>query len=291
VRILVTGAAGMVGSDLVLAADAVGVDAVAVTREGLDLTDEGAAAALVAEVRPDVVVNCAAFTAVDRCESEPRLAHEVNEHGARRLARACASVGSRLVHLSTDYVFDGRLDRPYREDDEPNPQSVYGRSKLAGERAVAEVLGDAATVVRTSWVCGEHGGNMVATVLRLADRLPPGEQLAFVDDQRGHPTFAADLAPALLALAAESPGGIVHLTNAGVVSWYGFVRHVLAATGRSPAEVDAMVRPITTADLDPPRPAPRPANSVLANRRWTELGHEPLRHFSEPLAELVRRLR
>ncbi len=197
--------------------------------------------------------------------------------------RPCRRVGAHLVHVSTDYVFDGTLDRPYREDDATNPQSVYGRSKLAGERAAAEVLGDAVTIVRTSWVCGEHGNNMVKLVRRLA---ATGNPMSFVDDQRGCPTFTADLAPALRSLAIERPGGIFHLTNAGSVSWYEFVREILTASGHDPE----MVSPISTAELDPPRPAPRPANSVLDNARWLAEGRAPLRDFRAPLAELVARL-
>jgi len=167
-------------------------------------------------------------------------------------------------------VFDGTKAGPYDEDDEPSPLSVYGRTKLAGEVAV----GPGATVARTSWVCGEHGPNMVRTVLR------------FVDDQVGRPTFTSDLAPMLLRLAEDRPGGVVHTTNQGAASWFEFVRAVVVAAGQDP---DRVV-PITTADLQPPPAAPRPANSVLGDRVWRALGHAPARHFSEPLGELVDRL-
>ena len=278
-NVLVTGAAGQLGRDVVLAAPT-GTDVRGVDRSELDISDNASVDRLVAEIRPDVVINCAAFTAVDRCETEVEAAHDVNEHGVGYLAAACARIGAHLVHVSTDYVFDGRLDRPYREDDATNPESVYGRSKLAGERAAFEALGDEATVVRTSWVSGEHGANMVKLVLHLADGDVP---MAFVDDQRGCPTFTADLALAIWALAAQRPGGIVHVTNAGAVSWFEFVREVLAASGHDPDRV----RPIATSELDPPRPAPRPANSVLDDVRWRDLGHAPMRDFREPLAELV----
>jgi dTDP-4-dehydrorhamnose reductase len=283
VRALVTGAAGQLGTDVVDHLSAAGDEVTAVDRAQLDIAVGEDVDRLVAEVRPDVVINCAAFTAVDRCESEVELAHAVNEHGVRSLAQACGRVGAHLVHLSTDYVFDGRLDRPYREDDATNPQSVYGRSKLAGERAASEVLGDAATIVRTSWVCGEHGNNMVKLVRRLA---ATGNPMSFVDDQRGCPTFTADLAPGLRSLALDRSGGIFHLTNAGPVSWFEFVREILTVSGHDPE----MVTPISTSELDPPRPAPRPANSVLANARWIAEGRTPLRDFRTPLAELVRRL-
>ena len=191
------------------------------------------------------------------------------------------------MHLSTDYVFDGTLDRPYCEWDLTAPASVYGQSKLAGE-VEAAALGTDATVVRTSWVCGEHGSNILATVLRLApERDGQVGALAFVDDQRGHPTFTADLAPLLRRLALDRRSGVIHATNQGAVSWYEFVGEVLAAAGYD----REMVRPITTAELDPPRPAPRPANSVLDNAVLRAAGVPLLRDFREPLAELVAALR
>jgi dTDP-4-dehydrorhamnose reductase len=282
-KVIVTGAAGQLGTDAVQTFDAAGHEVVGFDRQGLDLTDSMAVTKALTDVGPDVVVNCAAFTAVDRCETEAELAHEVNEHGVRRLAEACVAVQAHLVHVSTDYVFDGALDRPYREDDVTNPASVYGRSKLAGERAALDALGDDATIVRTSWVCGEHGNNMVTLVRRLG---AAGKPMAFVDDQRGCPTFTGDLAVAIEQLAAERRGGVFHLTNSGPVSWYEFVREILSASGYDPA----MVGPISTAELDPPRPAPRPANSVLENAAWLAQGHIALRDFREPLAELIERL-
>jgi dTDP-4-dehydrorhamnose reductase len=281
--ILVTGAAGQLGVDMVQACSAGGHGVVGYDRSVLDLTDPAAASTVIPESGATVVINCAAYTAVDACETEVERAHAVNEHGVRRLAQACAEAGAHLVHVSTDYVFDGTLDRPYREDDPTNPKSVYGASKLAGERAALDVLGDGVTIVRTAWVCGEHGNNMVKLVRRLA---ATGNPMAFVDDQRGSPTFTADLAPALLRLAVDRSPGLFHITNSGAVSWYEFVREILSASGHDPS----IVSPISTADLDPPRPAPRPMNSVLDNTRWAELGHPPLRNFREPLAELVQRL-
>jgi dTDP-4-dehydrorhamnose reductase len=283
VNVVVTGAAGQLGTDMVLHLRAAGDEVTGVDRDALDITDNAAVSRLVATARPDVVINCAAFTAVDRCETEIETAHAVNEHGVRFLAQACAAANAHLVHVSTDYVFDGRLDRPYREDDSTNPQSVYGRSKLAGEHAALDTLGAGVTIARTSWVCGEHGNNMVKLVRRLAAENSP---MSFVDDQRGCPSFTADLAPALRVLAAERPGDIVHVTNSGAVTWYEFVREILAASGDDPDRV----RSISTDELDPPRPAPRPANSVLDNARWCSLGHDPLRDFRDPLAELVARL-
>jgi dTDP-4-dehydrorhamnose reductase len=281
--ILVTGAAGQLGHDVVIAAESANRHVVGLDRMRLDLSDEAATEEAVASLRPRAVINCAAYTAVDDCETNEEHAYLVNERGVRNLAAACASVGAHLVHVSTDYVFDGDLDRPYSEQDAPNPQSVYGRSKLAGEVAAADVLGDGLTIVRTSWVCGEHGNNMVKLVRRLASA---GAPMAFVDDQRGRPTFTTDLAPALVQLAEERPAGVFHLTNAGAVSWYEFVGDILEASGFD----RSMVSAIATKDLDPPRPAPRPTNSELANDRWLATGRAALRDYREPLAELIRRL-
>lgn len=278
-RILVTGAAGQLGHDLVATCVASGDDVHAVDRSALDVGDRDRVASVVADVVPDVVVNCAAWTAVDACESDPERAMRDNGDAVRWLREACDAAGAHLVQISTDYVFDGTSDRPYVETDKTNPQSVYGRSKRAGELAA----GDGSTVVRTSWVCGAAGGNMVKTVLRVsAER----DTLSFVDDQRGCPTFTADLAPLVRHLAAERRPGIFHATNQGAVSWYEFVRDVVAAAGRDPD----MVHPISTADLDPPRPAPRPANSVLDNAALRDAGIPLLRPYHEPLAELVAQL-
>lgn len=280
-KLLVTGAGGQLGVDVVRHAASVGDDVTALDRAALDITDLVAVREVMEAVRPDAVVNCAAYTAVDACETNQSTAFAVNADAVGLLSAASELVGAHLVHVSTDYVFDGTLHRPYREDDSPNPQSVYGSSKLAGEHAA----GPDAAIARTSWVCGEHGNNMVKLVLRLA--ADPDQQLAFVDDQVGCPTFTADLAPALRRLAVDRRTGVHHLTNQGPVSWYEFVREVLAVAGHDPDRV----RPIATSELDPPRPAPRPANSVLDNAVWRAAGLPMLRDFREPLAEVVERLR
>jgi len=215
-------------------------------------------------------------TAVDACETNIDIATAVNATAVGVLSEACNGAGAHLVHISTDYVFDGTLDRPYREDDDTNPQSVYGKTKLAGEVAA----GPGAATARTSWVCGAHGNNMVKLVLRLANG---DTDMAFVDDQRGCPTFTADLAPALRRLALDRRTGVHHVTNQRAVSWYQFVREILEAAGHDPGRV----RRISTTDLDPPRPAPRPANSVLDNAVWREAGLPMLRDFGDPLAELI----
>jgi len=282
VRVLVTGAGGQLGTDVRLTCAAAGDDVVAPDRRALDVTSRDDVHAAISSLAPDVVVNCAAWTAVDACESDPDRALAHNGLAVRWLAEACDRAGAHLVHLSTDYVFDGTLDRPYHEWDEPGPVSVYGMTKLIGERE-ALALGAGAAVVRTSWVCGEHGPNMVRTVMRLAAEHP---ELAFVADQVGHPTFTADLAPVLRRVALERRSGLHHLTNQTPCSWFTFAQLVVELTGRDPA----MVRPIRTEELQPPRPAPRPANSVLDNAVARMSGLGTMRDFREPLAELVGRL-
>lgn len=273
---MITGAAGQLGTDLVRAAHARGDEVIAVDRQRLDITDRDAVAALVASEQPESIVNCAAWTAVDDCESDPERAQLVNATAVEYLVAAAESVGAHVLQVSTDYVFDGSKTGGYSEGDAPNPQSVYGASKLRGEQVAADH-----TIARISWVCGEHGNNMVKTILRLASE---HERLSFVDDQRGHPCFTADLAPKLLDLAAARPGGVFHVTNQGEVSWFEFAQEVLRASGADPERVS----PIATADLQPARPAPRPANSVLANDRLVAEGFGPLlRDFRAPLAELV----
>lgn len=278
-RILVTGARGQLGTDLAAHCIELGDDVIAADRDRLDVGDRSAVHGAVSTLRPDLVVNAAAWTAVDACEGDADRAHRVNALGPRWLREACAEVGAHLVQISTDYVFDGTLDRPYREWDAPNPQSVYGASKHAGEREA----GDAATIIRTSWVCGAHGHNMVKTVLRLVEGDTP---LTFVDDQRGCPTFTADLAVMVRRLAVERRSGLHHVTNQGDASWFEFVREIVSLAGGDPERV----RPITTDELEPPRPAPRPANSVLDNTALRLAEIPLLRHHREPLRELVHEL-
>jgi len=250
-RLLVTGAAGMLGHDVTAAAARAGHDVTPLARRELDVTDGAAARAAVAAARPDAIVNCAAWTDVDGAEADEDAATAVNGAGAGNVAAAAA--GAFVVQVSTDYVFDGRASAPYRESAPTNPQSAYGRSKLAGELAVARAAPDAHAIVRTSWLFGEHGGNFVATMLRLASER---DALTVVDDQVGCPTFTGHLAIALDAIAEQRLGGIRHVAGSGSCSWHDLAAAAFAATG---AQVElARGR---TADLD--RPAPRPAYSVL----------------------------
>lgn len=285
-RWLVTGAGGMLGRDLtgVLEA-AAGQQVTAAARDRLDITDADAVGAAVAG--HDVVVNAAAWTDVDRAESEERAATRVNGDGPRVLAEACAKSGAVLLQVSTDYVFPGDVSRPYPEDAPTGPVNAYGRGKLAGERAVLELLPERGLVVRTAWLYGAHGRNFVSTMLDLAARR---ETVAVVDDQFGQPTWSRALAVRLAELGAaaaggRAPGGVYHGTAAGRVSWYGLARAAFELSGLDPARV----RP-TTSDRFP-RPAPRPSYSVLGHDRWSRAELGPMSPWREQLADALPVLR
>jgi len=280
VKILVTGAAGQLGRELVDVATGAGHDVFAASRAELDVTKPEVVRAVVLREQPAVIVHAAAWTAVDACESDREKAMLHNGAATRFVVDAAREVGARVIYISTDYVFDGTKPTPYVEADVPNPQSVYGVSKLTGEQAVDTSID---SVVRISWVCGFHGVNMVKTILRIAAQQ---DTLTFVDDQVGCPTFADDAAAMITRLATEARPGIWHVTNQGAVSWYEFTREVLRAAGHDPARV----KPVRTRDLVPARPAPRPANSVLDNAALRTAGISLLDDFRVPLARLVSRL-
>jgi dTDP-4-dehydrorhamnose reductase len=280
VRIVVTGCNGQLGTEVMELLEAAGNhEVLGLDLPDHDLTDRDHVLGLLTSNQPDAVIHGAAFTAVDACEEQVDTAYRVNCAATRFVADGARRVGAHVVYVSTDYVFDGTKADPYVEWDTPNPQSVYGRTKLGGEMEIDPAW----SVARTSWVCGYHGNNMVKTLLRLADE---HDTVSFVDDQVGHPTFAGDLARMVVKLAVERVPGVFHTTNQGEVSWYEFAREVFAAAGHDPQRV----RPISTAELQPPRPAPRPANSVLDNMAWRMHGFEESRDFREPLAEVVGRL-
>ena len=252
-KVLITGAGGMLGQDVRRVGELTGHEVVALDRAALDATDAAAVEAAFAEHRPDTAINCVAWTDVDGAETAEADALRLNADAARNVATAAAQVGASVVLPSTDYVFDGTGDRPYVESDPTNPQSAYGRTKLTGEQATA-AANPRHFVVRTSWLFGVGGGNFVETMLGLADR---GE-LRVVDDQVGSPTYTPHLADGLLRLAATGDHGVRHMSGDGHCSWYEFARAIFEGAG-----VDCAVTPVTTAEF--PRPAPRPAYSVLAS--------------------------
>ncbi|HUR13912.1 MAG TPA: dTDP-4-dehydrorhamnose reductase [Mycobacteriales bacterium] len=285
--LLVTGAGGQLGQALLgrahRAADvafARGLD-----RAALDLTDPFSVRDVVAEwvrvVRSDssahrlVVVNCAAYTAVDAAETEEDAAYAANAAGPAVLATACAELDVRLVHVSTDYVFAGDATSPYEVEHPTGPRTAYGRTKLAGEQAVLSLHPSGSQVVRTAWVYGGAGANFVRTMAALERSR---DTISVVDDQVGSPTWTGDLADGLLALCrSDAPAGTYHATNAGAVSWCGFARAVFEELGADPARV----LPTDTASF--PRPAPRPAYSVLSGSAWVAAGLPPLRGWREAL--------
>ena len=249
----------MLGVDVKTAALAAGHEVAALKRADLDISDLAAVEAAVADVAPEIVINCAAYTKVDDAEADGRdAAHLINGVAPGYLAGAAAMAGAWIVHVSTDYVFDGtKTTGPYLESDATAPQSVYGASKLEGELAVAQAAPLSHTIVRSSWLFGNHGSCFPATMLKLASTR---DSLSVVNDQRGCPTFTPDLAMALLAVASQQLLGVVHVAAAGDCSWYEFARETITRAG-----LGAVVSPCSTAEF--PRPAPRPAYSVLRSGR------------------------
>jgi dTDP-glucose 4,6-dehydratase len=278
-RWLVTGAGGQLGRELVRALD--GEHVVALTSSQLDIRDRAAVNDAVRGSNADVVVNAAAWTDVDGAESDEAGAFAVNADGAAHVADACAAAGATIVHISTDYVFDGSATTPYAEDEPTNPVSAYGRSKAAGEQAVL-ASGASAYVVRTAWLYGAGGHNFVRTMARLARA--SDDPVNVVDDQVGAPTWTAALATAVIELAATRPiSGVCHATCAGRTSWFGFAQTIFAAVG---ADV-RRVHPIPTSSF--PRPARRPAFSVLSGNAWVRAGLTPLPSWDDAFASAVTR--
>jgi dTDP-4-dehydrorhamnose reductase len=266
----------MLGTDLAAALASRGEAVTGMDRAGLDVTDSASVTDAITRHRPDVVVNCAAWTAVDDAEASEELAFAVNADGAARLAAGCAVAGARMVQVSTDYVFAGvdlgrsagDVGRPYAEDDVPAPRTAYGRTKLAGERAVLDRLPGSGFIVRTAWLYGAYGGNFVRTMIKLEDQRPTVD---VVDDQHGQPTWTADVASQIIALiGADAPPGIYHATSSGQTTWFGLAREIFGLLGADPARV----RPVPSSTLS--RPAPRPAYSVLGHGAWARMGVPPI---------------
>jgi dTDP-4-dehydrorhamnose reductase len=276
-RLLVTGANGMLGTALVdaLARDPARPTVLPYGRDRLDLRYPGGVHDAVLREKPDVVVNCAGYTAVDDAETCEIDALAVNGNGVRALATACADAGARLFHISTDYVFDGTASAPYAESAPTGPVNAYGRSKLAGERAVLEVLPETGYVVRTAWLYGATGRNFVRAMIFLERTR---DTVDVVDDQLGQPTWTADLATQIARLAsAGAAPGVYHGTSSGQATWYELAREVFTLLGADPGRV----RPTKAADF--PRPAARPGYSVLGHDRWAATGLPPIRHWRDAL--------
>jgi dTDP-4-dehydrorhamnose reductase len=285
-RVLVTGAAGQLGRELCLLLKEEGIDTIALTRRELDLSGPAdAIGAMIAGHQADWVVNCAAYTQVDKAESEPELAHAVNAVAAGAIARAVQGYGGRMLQVSTDFVFSGDQAVPYREEDAVKPLGVYGASKLAGEQAVREALPEA-LIVRTAWVYGAHGHNFVRTILRLAGER---EELRVVDDQVGTPSWTRDIATTMLALMRQDASGTFHFTNEGVASWYDFALAVVEEAAATGHELRLRrLLPIPTRDY--PTPARRPAYSVLSKEKIRPLLPVPIPHWRGSLRAMLRGL-
>jgi dTDP-4-dehydrorhamnose reductase len=282
--ILVTGGAGMLGRAVSRAAKQRGVVLVGLDRSTLDITDFARVHKAIRETRPRVVLNLAAYTAVDRAEREADRALAVNKVGAANVATASAEFGARMMHVSTDYVFDGRAHRPYRPTDTANPINVYGRTKFLGEEAIRGQLEDH-LIVRTSWLFAPWGNNFVRTIAQhsRADR-----PLRVVADQRGRPTSAVDLAEVLLDLAESDAQGTLHFANAGATTWHGFAEAVVGMLGDLRSSVKQQIIPISTAEF--PTAAPRPAYSVLDTDSFSAATGIVPRSWSVALSETLAEL-
>jgi dTDP-4-dehydrorhamnose reductase len=266
-RWLVTGSAGMLGRDLMACLRGRQVTVLGLRRAELDVTDARHVLAVIRDYNPDIVVNCAGWTAVDAAETDEACARAANGAGAGHIASACAETGALMAHISTDYVFDGLAREPYAEDADPAPRTAYGRSKLAGERAVRALLPDRGLIVRTSWLYGGQGPSFVHTMIGLA---ATSRAVDVVADQRGQPTWTLDVADQVVALAVAGRLGIYHATSSGDATWFELAREVFALAGADPDRV----RPVSSEAF--PRPAPRPAYSVLGHDRHRAIGLQPI---------------
>jgi dTDP-4-dehydrorhamnose reductase len=277
-KVLIIGAGGMLGRDLQpilsLRHEVIGMDL-----HDLDITRSGQTGETIASLRPDLVINLAAVTDVDGCESQKERAFSVNARGALHVAQGCAASGARLIHLSTDYVFDGTLPVPYTEETLPHPLNVYGESKLLGERGVQEA-GENYLILRTSWLYGRHGKNFVDTILRLSSQQ---QEIRVVNDQRGSPTYTRDLSRAIELLVGREERGILHVTNSGSCTWFEFAGKILAM--KSPGDPPVRLLPISSAELG--RPAKRPANSVLDCSKFERIAGWKMRSWEESLREYL----
>jgi dTDP-4-dehydrorhamnose reductase len=283
VKVLITGANGQVGWELQRTAPA-DIEIIALTRTQLDITQAGLVNALIESERPDWVINAAAYTAVDKAETEQELAYRINRDGPANIAAACKGVGARMLQISTDFVFDGKQSTPYLPTDTPKPINVYGASKQAGDQAVQQILGDACTIVRTSWVYSSHGNNFVKTMLRLmAER----EELRVVADQVGTPTWANGLARAIWNMVETGVAGVQHWSDNGVASWYDFAQAIMEE-GVALGLLVSPIRVIPIPSHEYPTAAIRPSYTALD--KWSNSMHITVRanHWREALREMLK---
>jgi len=273
-KILITGSSGMLGSDLV---DILSRRHEVVTSGSLDIRDLEGVMELLRETRPDAVVHAAAFTDVDCAETERDKAYQVNVLGTRNIAAAASAVGSSILYISTDYVFDGEKGDGYLEFDEPNPLNFYGKTKYLGEVSVRQ-LSERFYIVRTSWLFGRNGRNFVGTMVELAER---GHEISVVDDQYGSPTYTRDLAASIGNLLERPAYGVYHLTNSGQCSWYEFAIDIFNELG-----MEVCLKPVKSHEF--PRPARRPSFSVLRNYNWSMEGFKPLRNYRDALRDYIK---
>jgi dTDP-4-dehydrorhamnose reductase len=274
-EVLVTGANGQLGQDLLRVAG-LQHNVIGLGREELDIRNISQCRERIQEFQPDVIIHAAAYTAVDKAETDEDEAYAINAFGSRNVAMAAEEIGAKLCYISTDYVFDGTSDMPYKEYDNTNPRSVYGKSKLAGEQLI-QSLSNRYFIVRTSWVFGQHGNNFVKTMLQLGKEKP---LLRVVDDQISSPTYTVDLCRFLQELILSEKYGIYHASNSGSCSWYEFAKAIFTESGYT-----TQVEPCTTDEF--PRPAPRPRNSVMDHLAIHANGFAELRHWSEALTEFI----
>ena len=274
-KILITGSSGMLGHDLIeILKD--NHELILTSSKTLDITDNNRVIEFICENKPDIVINSAAYTNVDGCEENQETAYSINGDGVRNLAIGCSKIDCPLVHISTDYVFNGENTRPWVEDDEIGPISVYGKSKLKGEEAILEIL-DKFFIIRTAWLYGINGGNFPKTMLELAKN---HSEITVVYDEVGTPTYTPDLAKAISQLIETDYYGIYHITNSGSCSWCEFARYIFEIAGK-----DVKVIPVTASEFA--RPAPRPHYSVLENKKWIDNGFEPLRSYKDAIKEYI----
>ncbi|MBU5673832.1 dTDP-4-dehydrorhamnose reductase [Paenibacillus brevis] len=281
-KVLVTGASGQLGRDVVAHLKRSGHEVIASDRDALDITDPAACQSFIQQFQPEVVIHCAAYTAVDRAETEVESAYAVNAAGTRNMVVASEQIGAKFCYISTDYVFDGNSELPYHEYDNTNPQSIYGKSKRAGE-VLVQSLSSAYFIVRTSWVYGLHGHNFVKTMLRLGQER---DEIKVVHDQKGSPTYTSDLAEFLLELIQTEQYGIYHASNSGTCTWYEFAKAIfMEAETISGQHYSARVHACTTEEY--PLPAPRPRNSVMEHLAIRSNGFKDMRPWHEGLKEFL----